>query len=62
MAEFEWDAGKAARNVRKHRVWFEEAKEAIKHSLAITVDDVSHSDAESREKTIGPSDRGRCWW
>ncbi|MGH7180339.1 MAG: BrnT family toxin [Tepidisphaeraceae bacterium] len=55
----EWDAVKATRNRRKHGVSFEEAKTVLRHSLGITVDDVTHSEAEDREKTIGLSARGR---
>lgn len=57
--KFDWDAAKAAANVRKHGVSFEEAKQIVQHPLAITVDDLSHSEAEDREKTIGFSTRGR---
>ena len=57
--DFEWDAAKAIANRRKHGVSFEEAKDAIRHPLAITVDDLAHSRSENREKTIGPSTRGR---
>lgn len=56
---FEWDDAKAAANLRKHHVSFIEAKGSVQHPLAITVDDSSHSESEEREKTIGPSDRGR---
>jgi uncharacterized protein len=57
--EFEWDGAKAAANRRKHGVSFEEAIGVIRHPLAITVDDLMHSQTENREKTIGPSTRGR---
>ena len=56
---FEWDDAKAAANRRKHGVSFEEAKSVLEHPLAITVADLRHSGDEDREKTVGPSDRGR---
>ena len=57
--KFEWDAVKEAANRRKHGVSFSEAREVLRSFLAITVDDVAHSLVEDREKTIGPSHRGR---
>jgi uncharacterized DUF497 family protein len=57
--KFDWDAAKAKANLAKHGVSFEEAIEVIQHALAITVDDLRHSQIEDREKTIGPSARGR---
>jgi hypothetical protein len=57
--DFDWDAAKATTNRRKHGVSFEEAKGVVRHPLAITVDDLAHSRAENREKTIGPSTNGR---
>jgi uncharacterized DUF497 family protein len=57
--KFEWDAAKAAANLRKHGISFEEAKGCVQGPLAITSDDSSHSETENREKTIGQSDRGR---
>jgi uncharacterized DUF497 family protein len=56
---FDWDNVKAAKNIRKHGVSFEEAEETIQHSLAITTDDAEHSEHENRERTIGISPRGR---
>src|SRR5258707_15471145 len=57
---FDWDAAKAAANVRKHGVSFKEAQSVLEGSLAITTDDESHSDNERREKTIGFSERFRA--
>ncbi len=56
---FEWDADKAAANVRKHRVSFEEAVTAFYDPLAATFSDPDHSDDESRLITVGYSTRGR---
>lgn len=57
--KFDWDAKKAAANVRKHGVSFEEAKSVLVGPLSITVDDDRHSEVENREKTIGVSTKLR---
>ncbi len=56
---FEWDAGKARRNIRKHGVLFEEASTVFDDASAITAEDTSHSRTERRQVTIGRSIRGR---
>jgi uncharacterized protein len=50
---FEWDTRKAAANVRKHRVDFEEASTVFGDPLAATVADPDHSEHERRFVTIG---------
>ena len=57
--EFEWDVNKAAANVRKHGVSFDEAKEVFGDAFAVTGDDVAHSATEPRERTVGRSGRSR---
>ena len=57
--EFEWDSAKAARNVRKHGVSFEEASSVFRDSLAAIFPDPDHSDDEQREIIVGHSDRAR---
>lgn len=57
--EFEWDRRKAAANVRKHRVSFEEASTVFGDPLAITFADPDHSDDEQRYLTFGHSERNR---
>lgn len=57
---FEWDADKAERNHRKHRVTFAEAVTTFIDPLAITVADPDHSDAEQRFVQMGITDQGRC--
>jgi uncharacterized DUF497 family protein len=42
----EWDAAKAAANVRKHGVSFEEAVSALKDDFAATARDLEHSMSE----------------
>ena len=50
---FEWDSGKARRNVVKHGVSFEEASSVFLDPLALTFADPDHSFSEPRELTIG---------
>ena len=53
--EFEWDQSKAAANLKKHGVSFEEAKTVFNNSLAVIFDDKAHSIDEQREIIIGHS-------
>lgn len=57
--EFEWDSDKAIKNVRKHRVPFEEAATVFGDPLALTFDDPDNSDQERRLLTFGISELGR---
>jgi uncharacterized DUF497 family protein len=57
--EFEWDPRKAAENLRKHRVSFQEAASVFGDSLGATVPDPDHSVGENRFITVGLSNRGR---
>ena len=57
--QFEWDAQKAARNLVKHGVSFDEASTAFGDPLAGTVLDPRHSVDEPRFVTIGLSDDQR---
>lgn len=56
---FEWNSAKAAANVKKHRVSFDEAVTVFYDPLAATFGDPDHSEAESRLVTVGYSARGR---
>jgi uncharacterized DUF497 family protein len=56
---FEWDAAKAAANLRKHRLSFEDAATAFQDPLAQIHPDPDHSAAESREILIGHTAQGR---
>jgi uncharacterized protein len=56
---FEWDTEKAAENLRKHRVSFDEAATAFFDELSMTVPDPDHSVGERRFITMGASSRGR---
>ena len=56
---FEWDRNKAATNLQKHGVAFDEAVTVFNDSLAATFDDPDHSYGERRFVTVGNSARGR---
>lgn len=53
--DIEWDAAKAASNLRKHRVSFEEAASVFYDPLALTGADPDHSESEERLVTFGMS-------
>jgi hypothetical protein len=56
---FEWDPRKAAFNLRKHGVGFNEAETAFADEAALLLDDPDHSTAEDRFILLGNSARGR---
>lgn len=57
--QFEWDNNKAAKNLRKHQVPFDEAASVFDDPMFITVVDEEHSVDEERYITIGISKHGR---
>ena len=56
---FEWDQKKAASNLRKHGVSFEEAATAFGDPLSLTIPDPDHSLDEDRYVLIGESQMER---
>ncbi len=57
---FEWDPAKAATNLDKHGVSFDEASTLFGDSLSLTIADPEHSDpSDERFVTIGRSQSGR---
>jgi len=56
---FEWDPRKAAANLCKHGISFEEATTALRDDLALTGRDPDHSIGEARYITFGVSSQGR---
>lgn len=56
---FAWDAKKAASNVAKHGVTFDEASTVFGDPLAVIFDDEDHSQEELREIIIGHSVLGQ---
>ena len=57
--EFEWDPAKAASNLQKRGVSFEEAATVFRDPLSSTVTGPNHSLGEERLVIFGTSDRGR---
>jgi uncharacterized DUF497 family protein len=55
---FEWHEGKAANNLKKHGISFEEAKTVFNDPLSITIADAQHSDNEDRYIDINLSSQG----
>ena len=56
---FEWHPRKAAVNVRKHGVSFNEARTAFGDPFALIMADPRHSALEQREVLIGMTERSR---
>ncbi|MBY0271545.1 MAG: BrnT family toxin [Burkholderiales bacterium] len=57
--EFEYDPAKAARNLKKHKVSFEEAASVFGDPMAYTFADPDHSIGEERWLMFGLSRMGR---
>ncbi|HEY53636.1 MAG TPA: BrnT family toxin [Caldilineae bacterium] len=56
---FEWNISKAEKNIKKHRVSFEEAATIFDDPMFITFIDQEHSIDEERYITIGLSNSAR---
>ncbi|TLY21557.1 MAG: BrnT family toxin [Nitrospirae bacterium] len=56
---FEWDPGKAAANLSKHGVSFDEARSAFADTQGLDGPDIKHSSVEARFLRIGMSALGR---
>jgi hypothetical protein len=59
MFKFEWDDQKAASNLKKHGVSFDEAVSVFADNLALTFSDTDHFESEDRSRTYGISNKGR---
>ena len=57
--QFEWDQAKAAENLAKHGVSFEEAATVFRDTLSATGTDPDHSVGEERFIIFGVSTSGR---
>ena len=55
MIKFEWDPPKAAANLRKHHVSFDEAKSVFYDEFAVQFFDDEHSSGEDRFLMLGMS-------
>jgi uncharacterized DUF497 family protein len=58
-SQYEWDTTKAAKNLRRHGVSFEEATSVFGDPMFLSVVDPEHSEDEERYITIGWSSRAR---
>lgn len=59
MFKFEWDDQKAASNLSKHGVSFDEAVSVFGDARALTFSDSDHSEFEDRSRTYGISNKSR---
>jgi hypothetical protein len=57
--QIEWNREKAKKNIKKHKVSFDEAMTVFYDPLTATFDDPDHSLNEQRLITVGYSSRGR---
>ena len=57
--DFAWDPVKAAGNIQKHKVTFEEAQSVFDDPLAVNFEDDEHSELEVREFIVGYSRQNR---
>lgn len=57
--KFEWDEHKAAANLSKHKVSFEEAQSVFNDPLYVDFYDPDHSLGEHRYIIVGESQQGR---
>ncbi|NJL55855.1 BrnT family toxin [bacterium] len=57
--QFKWNESKAARNLSKHGVSFEEAKTVFDDPLYVDFYDPDHSEDEERYLIVGESNQGR---
>ena len=55
MIEFDWDSAKAASNLKKHGVSFEEARTVFYDEFAVQFFDEPHSSEEERFLMLGMS-------
>ena len=55
MIRFSWDAAKAAGNLKKHGVSFDEAQTVFYDDFAVQFFDENHSEAEERFLMLGMS-------
>jgi hypothetical protein len=59
MIRFDWDPAKAASNVKKHGVSFEEARSVFYDEFAVQFYDENHSSGEERFLMLGMSSGAR---
>ena len=59
MIKFEWDEPKAAANLKKHQISFEEAKSIFFDEFGVQFFDDDHSSGEDRFLMLGMSSRAK---
>lgn len=59
MLLFEWDPGKAKKNLKIHGISFDEASTVFQDSLSLTIYDPLHSEEEDRFVLVGKSSGNR---
>ncbi|MFM2408500.1 MAG: hypothetical protein RL358_1242 [Pseudomonadota bacterium] len=59
MIKFEWDTSKAASNIKKHGVSFNEAQSVFYDEFAVQFYDETHADKEDRFLMLGFSTEAR---
>ena len=59
MLIFEWDPEKAKRNLKNHKVSFDEASIVFGDTMSLTIHDPLHSNEEDRFVIIGNSYKNR---
>ena len=59
MIQFEWDEAKAAENLKKHQVSFEEAQSIFFDEFGVQFFDDDHSSGEDRFLMLGMSSRAK---
>ena len=55
--KFEWDVKKVRRNLKKHKISFEEAVTVFGDPLSLTIEDPLHSEDEERFVIVGESNQ-----
>ncbi len=58
LFQFQWDESKAADNIRKHGVTFEQASTVFHDARLLTVADLEHSQQEERWFSVGVAGNG----
>jgi len=62
MLLFEWEPNKAANNIKKHGITFDEASSVFGDLLSLTINDPLHSAGEERLILIGMSHIKTVFW
>ncbi len=58
---FDWDAGNSVKNWIKHQVSIKESEQAFFNEPIIVLEDIKHSEVESRFYLLGKTDKKRLF-